>query len=181
MDQNQNGINGENPGDVYTGRFLFQPFTNHAPVLSATSAKLPFVPVNMLTAVADVGESVNNFVTNDLTPAPGITDPDNANYAPPQTGAFVGIAITGVDDSNGTWQYSSLDGGTTWVNMGSLSITAALLLEANNGAQCRQRQNPIFTKHQLRRPGHLHLQGLGRNQRAQSDNRRRRRHGRCER
>src|SRR5262249_54434671 len=33
MDQNQNFVNGEPQADVYTGRFLFQPGTNSAPVL----------------------------------------------------------------------------------------------------------------------------------------------------
>ncbi len=75
MDQNQNFINGENPADVYTGRFLFQPFTNNAPVLNVSTATVPAVNENV-TSAADPGVSVNNFVTG-LTPAPGITDPDN--------------------------------------------------------------------------------------------------------
>src|SRR5581483_4217640 len=41
LDQNQNGVNGEVPGDVYTGRFLYQTTTpNTAPTLGVTAVTL---------------------------------------------------------------------------------------------------------------------------------------------
>ena len=42
-------------------------------------------------------------------------------------GAVEGIAVTGVDDSNGTWEYST-DGGSTWVAFWSVSDSTAVLL-----------------------------------------------------
>ena len=42
-------------------------------------------------------------------------------------GAVEGWAVTSVDDSNGTWQYS-IDGGTNWIAFGSVSTTNATLL-----------------------------------------------------
>ncbi len=129
MDQNQNGIDGESTADVYAGRILFQPFANNAPVLNGTATTLTSI-VQDTTAATDPGTSVNSIVAG-LTPAPGITDPDNTSspgYAP-QT-APVGIAITSADNTNGTWQYS-LNSGATWQNVAA-STTSALLLAANN-------------------------------------------------
>ncbi|WP_299763991.1 cadherin-like domain-containing protein [Ramlibacter sp.] len=45
----------------------------------------------------------------------------------------LGVAVTAIDSSNGSWEYS-LDG-TTWISMGSPSATAALLLPANTLAR----------------------------------------------
>jgi len=133
MDQNQNFINGEIPGDVYTGRVLLQNFANNAPVLTGTAATLSSIVENE-PDTANPGTSVAAIVAS-LTPTPGITDPDNGaspGYASPQT-APIGIAVTGVNDANGTWQYS-LDNGTTWTNFVNTSLTSATLLEANNGS-----------------------------------------------
>ncbi len=131
MDQNQNFINGENPGDIYLGRFLWQPFTNNAPVITGTNADfLPSVDENQAAATI-TGTTVDSFVIS-MAPA-SISDPDEATYEstfPPST-APVGIAITAVDDTNGMWQYSQ-DNGTTWNNISGVSDTSALLLEADS-------------------------------------------------
>ena len=42
-------------------------------------------------------------------------------------GALEGIAITAIDNTNGTWQYST-DGGTNWTNVGAVADNNALLL-----------------------------------------------------
>ncbi len=42
-------------------------------------------------------------------------------------GASEGLAITGVDDANGTWEYS-IDGGASWSAFGSVSNDSAVLL-----------------------------------------------------
>src|SRR5206468_4783208 len=61
---------------------------------------------------------------------PAITDADanfnGSGYVPPQ-----GLAITAVDDTNGTWQYSQ-DSGATWTDIPAVSDTLALLLEADS-------------------------------------------------
>ena len=49
-----------------------------------------------------------------------ITDPDS--------GALEGVAVTGVDDSNGTWQYDANADGT-WLAFGAVSDASAVLLE----------------------------------------------------
>jgi hypothetical protein len=52
----------------------------------------------------------------------------------------IGIAVTAVDNTRGTWQYT-VDGGTNWIDFGSPSATAAVLLTAN--AQTKVRFVPI--------------------------------------
>ncbi|MFN7333196.1 MAG: VCBS domain-containing protein, partial [bacterium] len=42
-----------------------------------------------------------------------------------------GIAITSLNSSNGTWEYS-IDGGTNWSSVGSVSSTSALLLRSTD-------------------------------------------------
>ena len=57
-----------------------------------------------------------------------------AGYTSDAAGNPVGIAVTAVDDTNGTWQYS-MDGGTTWTAFDTSgsppSPTSALLLAAD--------------------------------------------------
>jgi subtilisin-like proprotein convertase family protein len=141
MDQNQNFINGENQtstsqGDVYSGRFLFQPFTNHAPVLALPVPAATLLSVNEdATAATITGTDVNGFVLG-LTPSPRITDPDNTSIpgyqtSTPPTTAPVGIAVTGVDNTSGVWQFS-LNGGASWTSFGAPSNTSARLLEASS-------------------------------------------------
>ncbi|HEX7439326.1 MAG TPA: DUF4347 domain-containing protein [Caldimonas sp.] len=50
--------------------------------------------------------------------------------------AQAGIAVTGVDNSNGNWQYST-DGGSTWNAFGAVSDTSARLLGADAGTAVR--------------------------------------------
>src|SRR5262249_39500708 len=68
-----------------------------------------------------------------LGPTP-IRAPNDPAYAPGV--APRGIAVTGVDNTNGTWQFSR-DGGVTWTNFGSPSNTAALVLESTNKNRIR--------------------------------------------
>jgi hypothetical protein len=62
--------------------------------------------------VANSGTLVSDLVANLISDVDG--DPD-------------GIAVTGVDDSNGTWQYST-DGGSTWLAFGAVTDSNAVLL-----------------------------------------------------
>ncbi len=85
---------------------------NDAPVLdSAQSLSLTGV-INSSAPAGAVGSLVSNLAT-------GITDPD--------AGALQGVAITATSETNGTWWYS-INGGTTWIAVGGVSGTNALLL-----------------------------------------------------
>src|SRR5262249_16945624 len=47
------------------------------------------------------------------------------------SGAVQGIAVTALNSSTGTWQYST-DSGTTWTNVGAVSTSSALLLRSSD-------------------------------------------------
>jgi hypothetical protein len=52
------------------------------------------------------------------------------------TGAIAGIAVTGVDEAHGLWQYS-LDGGATWSGLGGVWASAARLLADDANTRVR--------------------------------------------
>src|SRR5207244_10019207 len=62
------------------------------------------------------------------SPPSRITDPD--------AGALQGMAVVGVDNSHGTWQFS-LDKGRTWNNFGTPTQTTARLLAADTQTRVR--------------------------------------------
>ena len=64
-----------------------------------------------------VGQAVSSFA--------------GANVSDVDTGAVKGIAITGLDAGNGTWQFS-LDGGASWQDVGTVADATALLLRSND-------------------------------------------------
>ena len=130
MDQNQNGINGENPGDIFSGQVYFFTGSPAAPVLGNTNATFPAAGEDNLGT--NTGTAVlSNWVTTTLN----ITESN-----PSLTGQ--GIAITGVNDSNGTWEYS-LNAGATWTAIptgaaaNAVSEQNALLLEASANDELR--------------------------------------------
>ena len=85
--------------------------TNVAPVLSVTGSPT-------LTAIAeDTAGPAGNTVAEIVIDG-SITDGD---------GAVEAIAITGIDNSNGTWQFAAA-GGSTFNNIGAVSDNSALLL-----------------------------------------------------
>ncbi|MEG5135613.1 DUF4347 domain-containing protein, partial [Microcoleus sp. A6-C6] len=73
---------------------------------------------------ASTGTLVSTIIANSA----GITDP-NASAAQ-------GIAITALDTTNGSWQYT-LDGGTTWTNAPAVSATNALQLASDANTKIR--------------------------------------------
>ena len=83
---------------------------NDAPIMNAGG---PFAAINE--------DNVTSTGTLVSTLASGITDVD--------AGAVKGIAVTTVDNSNGSWQYT-LDG-TTWLAVGSVTPSSALLLPSD--------------------------------------------------
>ena len=88
-------------------------FTNAAPVLTGAN---DLSAINEDT-VANPGTSVSALIAGHVSDA--------------NAGALSGIAVTAVDNSNGTWEYST-NGGTSWMAIGNPSDAAALLL-ADNG------------------------------------------------
>ncbi len=87
---------------------------NSAPVLADT--------VLSITVTEDAGAPSGAVGSLISTFTGGITDADN--------GAYKGIAITGTNETNGTWYYTT-NGGTTWTAVGTVSTTSALLLADN--------------------------------------------------
>ncbi len=92
--------------------------TNQAPVLAGAN---PLDTILEDTA-ANSGTLVSALVAGQVSDG-------NANAAG-------GIAVTGVDNSNGVWQYSRNDG-TTWTDFGAVSDSAATLLSANGASRVR--------------------------------------------
>jgi hypothetical protein len=82
---------------------------NHAPVLSGA---------NNFTSILDTQANNNGDPVSTLI-AGQVSDSD--------VNALSGIAVTGLNSNNGTWQYST-NGGTTWSNVGAVTNTSALLL-----------------------------------------------------
>ena len=90
--------------------------TNNAPVLDNTGNMV------LTSILQDNTNSPGDAVVVIVASAGGdrITDID--------PGALEGLAIMGVDDSNGTWQYS-VNAGATWLPFGTVSDSAATLLD----------------------------------------------------
>ncbi|MFP8967715.1 DUF4347 domain-containing protein, partial [Pokkaliibacter sp. CJK22405] len=84
---------------------------NDAPSLSQATVSLGSITEN----------ASNTQLVSDLLISAGLADVD--------TGALSGIAITALS-GNSNWQYST--DGTTWLNMGSVSSSAALLLSSSS-------------------------------------------------
>ncbi len=87
---------------------------NNAPILNANL----IAPLAALTK--DPVTNPGTLVTG-LIPGVAVTDPD--------VGSLKGIAVTGVDNSNGTWEYTT--NGITWLTFGSPTPAAARLLAAD--------------------------------------------------
>jgi hypothetical protein len=86
--------------------------SNQAPVLAAGTPTLTAV-----TTLTPAGQTVASFIGS------LITDSD--------AGAVEGIAITGLTTAGGTWQFS-LNGGSTWTAVGTVSGDTALLLRSTD-------------------------------------------------
>ena len=86
---------------------------NDAPVLNVT-------PSPTLTAVAANATDPAGNTIADIIVDGSITDPDG--------GAVEAIALTGVDNANGTWEFST-NAGSSWTAVGPVSDSAALLLD----------------------------------------------------
>ncbi|MDP1955177.1 MAG: tandem-95 repeat protein [Polaromonas sp.] len=89
---------------------------NDAPVLADTVLSLANVNQNAAAPVGAVGSLVSTLVG-------GITDTADGS-------AVRGVAITAADATNGTWFFST-DNGTTWLAVGAVSNSSALLLASD--------------------------------------------------
>ncbi|MEC5387334.1 DUF4347 domain-containing protein, partial [Uliginosibacterium sp. H3] len=91
---------------------------NDAPVLSGT---------NNFSAINEDNTTSGGTLVSSLVSGK-ITEPDG--------GSTYGIAVTAVDNTNGTWQYTT-NGGSNWSSFGSPSNTAARLLAADANTYIR--------------------------------------------
>jgi hypothetical protein len=116
-------------GSPYTA-FTFQVRDNFG-----TYASSPNTFTVNITAVNDapVLSGDNDFVTitEDDAVNPGQLVSSLINSSDAESGAANGIAIHGLTTGNGSWQYS-VDGGSNWTDVGSVSTNAALLLRASD-------------------------------------------------
>ncbi|MBL8828587.1 MAG: tandem-95 repeat protein, partial [Planctomycetaceae bacterium] len=99
--------------------------SNDAPTLNP--AGNPTFTTITETQATNGGDSVQTLVSR-ATPINLIQDID--------AGALEGIAVTGVDNNHGDWQFS-LDSGLTWSSFGPRSTSQATLLEANAATRIR--------------------------------------------
>ena len=96
--------------------------TNDAPVLDASkSPALANVNANAPAPAGAIGTLISSLVAN----GSGIANVSD------QDGPGVGIALTGLDTSRGTWWFST-NNGSTWAAAGAVSSTSALLLTGAN-------------------------------------------------
>ncbi|MFM9964548.1 MAG: DUF2341 domain-containing protein [Planctomycetaceae bacterium] len=98
---------------------------NTAPTLNASSSPvLTAINEDVGVPSGSVGTLVSALV--DFASPAGQID----NVTDPDSGALLGIAVTAVDPSNGSWFYST-NGGTGWNALGSVSDASARLLAAD--------------------------------------------------
>ena len=111
---------------------------NLAPVLDASkSPALVTVDEDAPVPVGPVGTLVSTLV-NFKEPAGQID-----NVTDPNPGALLGIAITSVSATNGTWYYS-INGGQAWFAMGNATEAQSRLLAANAQSRVYFRPNANF-------------------------------------
>ena len=94
---------------------------------------------NSLSAGATNIDVTPHYSANTAAPAIVVDPPPTsvasllaaANVTDVDSGAFSGIAVTGLEAGSGTWQYST-NGGSSWLNFGAVSDTGATLLGITN-------------------------------------------------
>lgn len=110
---------------------------NSAPVLTDTVVNLAPVRLNAGNPVGAVGTLVSQLV--------GLTNGSGQkNIIDLDPGALTGIAITAANTTNGAWFYS-INNGTTWNALGSVSNTSARLLAADVNTRLYFRPNTGFS------------------------------------
>ncbi len=99
-------------------------------------------PVNDAPALDDAGAmDLTSILANSTDPAGDlvaavIASAGGDRITDPDAGAVEGIAVTAVDDSNGTWEYST-DGGSNWTAFGAVADNSAVVLSATANDRIR--------------------------------------------
>ncbi|MDF1797414.1 MAG: hypothetical protein P1U63_12840, partial [Coxiellaceae bacterium] len=106
------------------------------PIQSATAETSTLISIRAAVIVAEVNDapvvsSSSSFasITEDQTSNSGQLVSEIVSVSDADSNASAGIAIHTVDSGNGIWQYS-IDSGATWVAVGQVSSSSALLLRA---------------------------------------------------
>ena len=97
---------------------------------AATAFSSATASSSILVNDAPVLNGANDFTTiveNDVTNGGTLVSSLIGGQATDANGNALGIAITAVDSTHGTWQFST-NGGTSWAAIGTVSATSALLL-----------------------------------------------------
>ena len=105
---------------------------NDAPVLNNSGT------VTLATQAEDAGApvgGVGTVITSLVSLSGNVNDVDN--------GSQTGIAITSANTTNGTW-WVTTDGGTTWNALGSVSESAARVLNANSNTRIYFQSNANY-------------------------------------
>jgi hypothetical protein len=107
----------------------------YAPMLSPSqSPQLSDVGSHAVAPVGAVGTLVSALVDFN-GPLQNVSDADR--------GALAGIALSGIDSTQGTWYYTT-NGGSTWTQIGTVSETSALLLAADAKSRLCFKPNGTF-------------------------------------
>ena len=87
----------------------------------------------ILSGAHDLNAIDQNDFTNSGTL---VSDLLTGNVTDPDTGALTGIAVTAVDNTNGTWEYST-NGGSSWTAFGVVDASSARLLAGDSNTFVR--------------------------------------------
>ncbi|MBF0196305.1 MAG: tandem-95 repeat protein, partial [Planctomycetes bacterium] len=135
--------------DINSGLFNFAPAlnTNASPITSfqvtlsdgsdlsaAYTITVNATAVNDAPTLSALASPIFNAIDEDITSGSGNTIAEiivDASMNDVDGAISEAIALTGIDNSNGTWQYSD-DGGSTWTSILAASDAAALLLDATD-------------------------------------------------
>ncbi|MCA9099102.1 MAG: hypothetical protein KDA36_11970, partial [Planctomycetaceae bacterium] len=123
--------------------------------LKSENAFVPVENTQDAPRLIDRGANFHFSVPEDPNPAtlegiavsaiPGTASPSNYTFSDVDPGTELGIAIVEVDDTNGTWQFS-IDGGTSWSNIGPVSQSSARLLSFAPNTRLRFLPKPNYDK-----------------------------------
>ncbi|CAH1237833.1 Hypp5455 [Branchiostoma lanceolatum] len=125
--------NGDFVNATYTGNT--GPFSEEHVTVTLTvqsSNDAPTVDASQVVTFSPVDEDVTDPAGDVITVL--VSNCDDVDLTWPGTQQNIGVAVTGVDNSNGVWEYST-DNGTTWSVLGSVSSSSAVLLgeDGDNG------------------------------------------------
>ncbi|XP_066301844.1 uncharacterized protein [Branchiostoma lanceolatum] len=118
--------NGDFVNATYTGNT--GPFSEEHVTVTLTvqsSNDAPTVDTSQVVTFTPVDEDVTDPAGDVITVL--VSNCDDVDLTWPGTQQNIGVAVTGVDNSNGVWEYST-DNGTAWSALGSVSSSSAVLL-----------------------------------------------------